>query len=147
MFARRFAIVLPRRTAIVLSGRTVVLTRTARCTAILTRRLAILTRCLAILSGSATTSVHTERNRVACIQLHTGIHSSGPRGVGSVSKSGGIHGTRRLYVRRGLAYRKCKLVHSIHVFGFFLYHAVCEDVFEFDAHAQNQTRVLRAPWE
>ena len=140
MFARRLAIVLP--------GRTIVLTRTARCTAILTRCLAILTRCLAIvLSGRAATTCHAERNRIASIELNTGIHSSGPRGVGSVSKSGGIHGTRRLYVRRGLAYRKCKLVHSIHVFGFFLYHAVCEDVFEFDAHAQNQTRVLRAPWE
>jgi len=146
VFARRLSIVLP--------GRTIVLTRTARCTAILTRRLAILTRVLTIvLSGRAAiarcaaTTCHTERNRVASIELNTGIHSSGPRGVGSVSKSGGIHGTRRLYVRRGLAYRKCKLVHSIHVFGFFLYHAVCEDVFEFDAHAQNQTRVLRAPWE
>jgi hypothetical protein len=83
-------------------------------------RLTILATRLAANHTTSCTTLHAQRNGVAGIQIHTGIHSSGPRGVGAITDRRRIERTRRLMVRRRCVYRKRQLVHSMDVCDFFL---------------------------
>ena len=90
----------------------------------------VLATCLATIFPvrlAACATLHAQRNGVAGVQVHTGIHSSGPRGVGAVADRSRIERARRLMIRSGWLYRKCQLVHSTHACDFFGYvFGVCD---------------------
>jgi len=75
---------------------------------------------LAVDHATSCATLHAQRNGVAGIQIHTGIHSSGPRGVGAITDRRRIERTRRLIVKRRCVYGIRQLVHSIDVCDFFV---------------------------
>ena len=85
-------------------------------------------------SLTETTTLHAQRNGVTGVQVDTGIHSSGPRGVGAVADRSRIERARGLIVRRGWVHRKRQLVHSIDVCDFFVYVFGEHDDFGFVTH-------------